>query len=149
LESFDGLTRELIEPVLNHPYWIDQTGQQHPITAYRRAKMAGVLDGMFTYMRLHDWPEAPPRPLIFFEDKLGRPVRRPRPIPESVMQQLEAHLHLLHHTHVTSLRSFASLDSALKTRCICEKTAWIGTRLAIRGCVGITISCVEMGDYCP
>jgi integrase len=96
LDSFAGLTRAMIEPVLHLPYWIDQTGQQHPITAYRRAKMAGVLDGMFTYMRLHDWPQAPPRPLIFFEDKLGRPVRRPRPIPESVMQQLGAHLHLLH-----------------------------------------------------
>ena len=29
------------------------------------------LDGMFTYMRLHDWPEAPVRPLIFPEDKFG------------------------------------------------------------------------------
>jgi hypothetical protein len=46
LDSFAGLTRAMIEPVLHLPYWIDQTGQQHPITAYRRAKMAGVLDGM-------------------------------------------------------------------------------------------------------
>ena len=96
LDSFAVLTRAMIEPVLHFPYWMDQKGKQHPITRYRRAKMAGVLDGMFTYMRLHDWPEAPPKPLIFYEDKLGRPVRRPRPIPDSVMHQLNAHLHLLH-----------------------------------------------------
>jgi hypothetical protein len=42
--------------------------------------MASFLDGMFTYMRLHDWPEAPVRPLIFPEDKIGRGFRRPRPI---------------------------------------------------------------------
>ena len=41
------------------PYWIDQTGAQQSITGYRRAKMASFLDGMFTYMRLNDWPEAP------------------------------------------------------------------------------------------
>jgi hypothetical protein len=58
--------------------------------------MASFLDGMFTYMRLHDWPEAPVRPLIFPEDKIGRGLRRPRPIPESVLAQLDAHLHLLH-----------------------------------------------------
>jgi integrase len=96
LDSFTELTREMIEPALNHPFWLDQTAQQRPITVYRRARMASVLDGMFTYMRLHDWPEAPVRPLIFYEDKLGRPFRRPRPIPESVLTQLEAHLHLLH-----------------------------------------------------
>lgn len=96
LDSFTDLTREMIEPALNHPYWIDQTGAQRSITGYRRAKMASFLDGMFTYMRLHDWPEAPLRPLIFPEDKLGRRLLRPRPIPESVMTQLDAHLHLLH-----------------------------------------------------
>jgi len=96
LDSFAPLTRAMIEPVLHFPYWMDQEGKRHPITGYRRAKMAGVLEGMFTYMRLHDWPEAPPKSLIFYEDKLGRPVRRPRPIPDSVMQQLDAHLHLLH-----------------------------------------------------
>jgi hypothetical protein len=96
LDSFAGLTRAMIEPALNHSYWTDQTGQRRPISVYRRAKMAGVLDGMFIYMRMHDWPQAPQRPLIFYEDKLGRPFRRPRPIPESVMHQLEAHLHLLH-----------------------------------------------------
>ena len=53
-------------------------------------------------MNVHDWPEAPPRPLIFYEDKLGRPFRRPRPIPKSVMHQLEAHLHLLHPYAATS-----------------------------------------------
>jgi hypothetical protein len=72
LDSFNGLTREMIEPALNHPYWTDQMGAQRPITAYRRAKMASFLDGMFTYMRLHGWPEAPMRPLIFPEDKIGR-----------------------------------------------------------------------------
>ena len=76
LDSFAGLTRAMIEPALHPPYWIDQKGQQHSITPYRWAKMAGVLDGMFTYMRPHDWPEAPPRQLISYEDKLGRPVRR-------------------------------------------------------------------------
>ncbi len=96
LDSFTDLTREMIEPALNHPYWIDQTGAQRSITGYRRAKMASFLDGMFTYMRLHDWPEAPLRPLIFPEDKIGRRFQRPRPIPESVMTQLDAHLHLLH-----------------------------------------------------
>ena len=96
MDSFAALTRAMIEPALNHSHWVDQSGKRHAISAYRRAKMAGVLDGMFTYMRVHDWPEAPPRQLIFYEDKLGRPFRRPRPIPESVMQQLEAHLHLLH-----------------------------------------------------
>ncbi len=96
LDSFTDLTREMIEPALNHPYWIDQTGAQRSITGYRRAKMASFLDGMFTYMRLHDWPEAPLRPLIFPEDKLGRRLLRPRPIPQSVMTQLDAHLHLLH-----------------------------------------------------
>ncbi len=96
LDSFTDLTREMIEPALNHPYWIDQTGAQRSITGYRRAKMASFLDGMFTYMRLHDWPEAPLRPLIFPEDKLGRRFRHPRPIPESVLTQLDANLHLLH-----------------------------------------------------
>ena len=96
LDSFAEVTREMIEPALNHPYWIDQSGGQQPITVYRRAKMASFLDGMFTYMRLHDWPEAPARPLIFPEDKFGRRVRRPRPIPESVLAQLDANLHLLH-----------------------------------------------------
>lgn len=76
LDSFSNLTREMIEPAFDHPYWIDQTGEQRPITGYRRAKMASFLDGMFTYMRLHDWLEAPLRPLIFPEDKLGRPFRR-------------------------------------------------------------------------
>jgi hypothetical protein len=79
LDSFNGLKREMIEPALNHPYWIDQTGAQRPVTAYRRAKMASFLDGMFTYMRLHDWPEAPVRPLIFPEYKIGRGVPRPTP----------------------------------------------------------------------
>ena len=96
LDSFNGLKREMIEPALNHPYWIDQTGAQRPVTAYRRAKMASFLDGMFTYMRLHDWPEAPVPPLIFPEDKIGRGFRGPRPIPGSVLAQLDAHLHLLH-----------------------------------------------------
>lgn len=79
LDSFTELTREMIEPALNHPFWLDQTAQRRPITVYRRARMASVLDGMFTYMRLHDWPEAPARPLIFYEDKLGRPVPTPAP----------------------------------------------------------------------
>ncbi|MGH9879942.1 MAG: tyrosine-type recombinase/integrase [Pyrinomonadaceae bacterium] len=96
LDSFAELTREIIEPVLNHPYWVDQTGEHRPITRYRRAKIAGFLDGMFTYMQLHEWPEAPSRHLIFYEDKLGRTRRQPRPIPESVLTQLDAHLHLLH-----------------------------------------------------
>ena len=80
LDSFAEVTREMIEPALNHPYWINQAGTQQPITVYRRAKMASFLDGMFTYMRLHDWPEAPARPLIFPEDKFGRRFRRPRPL---------------------------------------------------------------------
>src|SRR5262245_59674134 len=32
LDSFNGVTREMIEPALNHPYWIDQTEAQRPIT---------------------------------------------------------------------------------------------------------------------
>ena len=36
------------------------------------------------------------RPLILPEYKIGRGFRGPRPIPGSVLAQLDAHLHLLH-----------------------------------------------------
>lgn len=95
LESFASLSREMAEPILTQTTWLDGAGRQQAITADGKRSTAVVLDGMFTYMQRHGWEGAPPRTIIFPEDKPRLPKKRPRPIPQSVMEQLRANIHLL------------------------------------------------------
>lgn len=95
MESFAPLTRQMVEPLLSNACWIDTRGGKHAISVHAKRHMVVVLEGMFTYMQRHEWGGAPTRPLIYDEDSPKLPKRRPRPIPESVLEQLRANLHLL------------------------------------------------------
>ncbi len=95
LTSFVSLTRAMIEPVLTAPQWVDDRGRTHPISPYGRRYMLLTVESMFTYMQRHEWEGAPCRPLIYDEDRPPQPRKRPRPLPESILEQLLAHVHLL------------------------------------------------------
>jgi site-specific recombinase XerD len=57
--------------------------------------MLGALHTMFIYMQRHEWEGAPVRLLIYDEDRPKPIKRRPRPLPQAVFEQLEAHVDLL------------------------------------------------------
>jgi len=92
LTSFSALTRRMIEPALTASCWTDERGQQRPMSRGMTRRMCLSLDTMFTYMMMHDWPEAPQRPLIYDEDKPPPAKTKPRPIPPAIMEQLLAHV---------------------------------------------------------
>jgi integrase len=96
LASFAPLTRAMVEPVLMATSWMDQRGRRYPISLHGRRYMIIAVEGMFTYMQRHEWEGAPCRPLVYDEDRPPQQKKRPRPIPESVLEQLQAHTHLLH-----------------------------------------------------
>ncbi len=91
---------------------------------------------MFTYMQRHEWEGAPARPLIYDEDRPKPVKRRPRPLPQSVFEQLEAHAHLLplYARHLMVILSVAGLraEDALHL----TEIVWITMRQAIRACTG-------------
>lgn len=93
--SFATLTREMIEPMLTLPEWTDQLGRKWAISTHKRGLMLGALRTMFTYMQRHEWEGAPTRLLIYDEDFPKPLKKRPRPLPQAVFEQLEAHAHLL------------------------------------------------------
>jgi len=95
LESFAELTRPMIEPLLHGGQWTDAQGHVHRMSAHKRLHMLIPLDVMFTSMQRHAWDDAPRSLLIFDEDKPKLPKRRPRPVPESVLEQLQANVHRL------------------------------------------------------
>jgi integrase/recombinase XerD len=94
--SFASFTRAMIEPILMATSWVDERGHRHVITSFGRRYMIIAVESMFTYMQRHEWEEAPQRFLIYDEDRLPQSKKRPRPIPESVLDQLLAHVDLLH-----------------------------------------------------
>ena len=96
LTSFAPLTRPMIEPLLSAPHWIDEKGDTHRISPYGKGYMLIVVEGLFSYMQRHEWEGAPCRPLIYDEDRPKLPRKRPRPLPESVLEQLLAQVHQLH-----------------------------------------------------
>jgi integrase/recombinase XerD len=96
IESFAPLTRQMIEPLLTASSWRDVKGRQHSISMHVKGHMIGVLGGMFTYMQRHEWEGAPLHALIYDEDRPKLPRKRPRPLPESVLEQLLVHVQLLH-----------------------------------------------------
>jgi integrase/recombinase XerD len=96
LASFASLTRVMIEPVLTATCWIDERGGQHALSLFGKRYMLIAVESMFTYMQRHEWEEAPHHCLIYDEDRPPQPKKRPRPIPESVLEQLLSHLDLLH-----------------------------------------------------
>lgn len=93
--SFAALSRPMIEPLLLAPAWTDERGARHPLSRGMKSRMCTALNVLFHYMMVHEWDEAPQRPLIHDEDKAAWPTRKPRPIPPSVMEQLAAHLDAL------------------------------------------------------
>jgi integrase/recombinase XerD len=95
LESFAPLTREMVEPLLTLPRWIDSQGRIQVISPQRKGTMVSKLNTMFSYMQQHGWEGAPQRTLIYDEDCPKRPKRRPRPLPQNVVEQLQSHMHLL------------------------------------------------------
>ena len=95
MRSFAALTREMIEPLLTLPAWTDQLGRRWAISTHKRGLMLGALHTMFTYMQQHEWEGAPVRLLIYDEDRPKPIKRRPRPLPQAVFEQLEAHMDLL------------------------------------------------------
>ena len=95
LETFASLTREMIEPLLTQPTWTDSRGNTRPISADKKYRMIIALDTMFTYMQQHVWEGAPRNLLIYEEDRPKRAKRRPRPVPQSIFEQLQQHFHLL------------------------------------------------------
>ncbi len=95
LASFAQLTRAMIEPILTAPFWIDERGRRHALSLFGKRYMLIAVEGMFTYMQRHDWEEAPHQLLIYDEDRPPQPKKRPRPILESVLDQLLSHLELL------------------------------------------------------
>lgn len=111
MPSFADLTRERIEPILILPAWTDQQGRRWAISAHKRGLMLGALHTMFTYMQRHAWEGAPVRPLIYDEDRPKPVKRRPRPLPQAVFEQLEAHAHLLppYARHLMVILSVAGL----------------------------------------
>src|SRR5260370_21098541 len=66
---------------------------------------------MFTYMQRHEWEGAPVHTLIYEEDRPKRIKKRPRPLPQSVFEQLQAHAHLLppYAQHLVEILSVAGL----------------------------------------
>jgi integrase len=95
LASFAPLTRAMIEPILTATCWVDERGRRHAISLFTRRYMVIAAEGMFTYMQRHEWEEAPRHYLIYDEDRPPQAKKRPRPIPEPVLDQLQAHAHLL------------------------------------------------------
>src|SRR5712691_3074890 len=95
LASSAPLTRAMIEPLLTAPFWIDERGRRHILSLFGKRSMLIAIEGMFTYMQRHAWEEAPRQLLIYEEDRPPQPKKRPRPIPESVLEQLLSHLELL------------------------------------------------------
>lgn len=93
--TFTDLTRSMIEPLLTCSTWTDQRGYIHSISSDKKLRMVVSLDGMFTYMQRHEWEGASMRELIYEEDRPKKAKRRPRPIPQSVFEQLQTHLDLL------------------------------------------------------
>ncbi len=94
LASFAAVTREMIEPVLTAS-WIDERGRRHSISVFKRRHMLIATESMFVYMQRHEWEEAPHHYLIYDEDQPPQVKKRPRPIPELVLKQLQAHITLL------------------------------------------------------
>ena len=95
LASFAPFTRAMIEPLLTATCWMDERGHQHPLSLFGRRHMLIAVESMFTYMQRHGWEEAPRRLLIYEEDRPPQPKKRPRPLPEPVLEQLLSHLDLL------------------------------------------------------
>jgi len=95
LESFAPLTREMVEPLLTLPTWVDGQGRTQVISPQRKGAMVSKLNIMFSYMQQHGWEGAPTHPLIYDEDCPKRPKRRPRPLPQKVLEQLQSNAHLL------------------------------------------------------
>ena len=124
LETFATMSRIMIEPLLNSPYWIDEQGQLRPISSYKRNRTLRGLQNMFNYMQRREWEGAPVNILIYDEDKLKRPQRNPRPIPEAVFDQLKAKLSLLspYPQNLVTILMFTGLRSSdalqLKEDCL-------------------------------
>lgn len=95
MEAFTFLTRPMIEPLLTCSTWTDQRGNIHPISSHKKRLIVLNLETMFTYMQRHEWEGAPTRVLIYEEDRPKQVRLRPRPIPQSVFEQLQLALHLL------------------------------------------------------
>jgi integrase len=95
VETFSVLSREMIEPFLVLPSWVDSKGRMHPISAYKRYHMVKEMSSMFMYMQRHGWEDAPMGSLIYEEDRPKQAKRRPRPLPQQVFEQLQTQTHLL------------------------------------------------------
>lgn len=95
MRSFAALTREMIEPLLTLPAWTDQLGRRWTISAHKKGLMLGALRTIFIYMQRYEWEGAMTRLLIYDEDFPKQKRRRPRPLPQAVFEQLEAHANLL------------------------------------------------------
>ena len=91
IASFATLTRAMVEPVLTACFWINERGEKHPISQFMRRHMLIAAESMFAYMQRHQWEEAPRHFLIYDEDRPSKVKKRPRPIPESVLDQLQVH----------------------------------------------------------
>src|SRR5260370_7738308 len=94
-DSFSSLTRQMIEPLLTQPTWIDSRGCTQKISAYRKLCIITSLNVMFTYMQRHEWEGAPVHTLIYEEDRPKRIKKRPHPLPQSVFDQPQANAHRL------------------------------------------------------
>jgi integrase len=93
LESFTPLTREMIEPLLVQPSWVDSRRCIRPISTDKKLRMVTSLSVMFTYLQRHEWEGAPTHTLIYEEDRPQRIKKRPRPLPQCVFEQLQTHAH--------------------------------------------------------
>jgi integrase len=95
IETFAVLTRVMVEPFLCMPTWTDRQERIHAITADKKSRMVTSLNVMFSYMQRHEWEGAPTRVLIYDEDRPKRAKRRPRPLPQGILEQIQTHIHLL------------------------------------------------------
>lgn len=95
VESFACCTRAMIEPFLTRCTWTDQKGRLRTLSGQRKRRMVISLQSMFTYMQRHGWEEGPRMVLLYAEDCPKYPSYQPRPLPSEVLEQLQAHLHLL------------------------------------------------------
>jgi integrase len=95
LESFAPLTREMIEPLLTQPRWVDSRGYTRLISTDKKRRMVTSLSTFFSYLQRHEWEGAPTHTLIYEEDRPQHIKKRPRPLPQSVFEQLQTYAHCL------------------------------------------------------
>lgn len=111
LETFAQMTRDQFEPVIAVTRWTDIKGRVREISAIHRHRGLIGLNAMFTYLQLHGWECAPTAKLIFREDRGVRRNRKPRPLPDSVYEQVLRNLHRLpdYSRNLTTIMAYTGL----------------------------------------